>query len=40
VRMSGHDTTAQKAPPMLGEDTKAVLQDVLGMTPDEIRRFI
>ena len=31
VRMTSHDTTAQKAPPLLGEDTDAVLREVLGM---------
>jgi crotonobetainyl-CoA:carnitine CoA-transferase CaiB-like acyl-CoA transferase len=31
-----HDTTAQKAPPLLGEDTATVLRDVLGMSPAEI----
>ena len=39
VRMTGHDTTAQKAPPLLGEDTEAVLRDVLGMTAAEIAKF-
>ncbi len=39
VRMTGHDTTAQKAPPMLGEDTATVLRDVLGMSTDEIAKF-
>jgi crotonobetainyl-CoA:carnitine CoA-transferase CaiB-like acyl-CoA transferase len=39
VRMTGHDTTASKAPPMLGEDTATVLRDVLGMTPAEIADF-
>ena len=37
VRMTGHDTTAQKAPPLLGEDTNAVLRDVLGMGETEVR---
>jgi crotonobetainyl-CoA:carnitine CoA-transferase CaiB-like acyl-CoA transferase len=36
VRMSNHDTTADKAPPRLGEDTVAVLRDVLGMSAGEI----
>ena len=36
VRMTGHDTTATKAPPLLGEDTTAVLREVLGMLPEEI----
>ena len=39
VRMTGHDTTAQKAPPLLGEDTETVLRDVLGMTAAEIAKF-
>jgi crotonobetainyl-CoA:carnitine CoA-transferase CaiB-like acyl-CoA transferase len=39
VRMTGHDTTATKAPPLLGEDTAAVLRDVLGMSADEIGMF-
>jgi crotonobetainyl-CoA:carnitine CoA-transferase CaiB-like acyl-CoA transferase len=36
VRMTGHDTTAHKAPPLLGEDTASVLRDVLGMSAAEI----
>jgi crotonobetainyl-CoA:carnitine CoA-transferase CaiB-like acyl-CoA transferase len=39
VRMSNHDTTAQKAPPMLGEDTASVLREVLGMDTVEIAKF-
>jgi crotonobetainyl-CoA:carnitine CoA-transferase CaiB-like acyl-CoA transferase len=39
VRMTGHDTTAQKAPPMLGEDTASVLRDVLGMSASDIAKF-
>ncbi len=37
VRMASHDTTARKAPPLLGEDTAAVLKDVLGMTDAEVK---
>jgi len=36
VRMAGHDTTAPKAPPLLGEDTDTVLRDLLGMKAAEI----
>jgi len=36
VRMASHDTTASKAPPKLGEDTDAVLRDVLGLNGTEI----
>ena len=36
VRMAGHDTTAAKAPPLLGEDTDAVLRDVLGLSAERI----
>ena len=32
VRMAGVDTTAGKAPPLLGEDTDAVLEQVLGLS--------
>jgi crotonobetainyl-CoA:carnitine CoA-transferase CaiB-like acyl-CoA transferase len=39
VRMTGHDTTAPKAPPLLGEDTASVLRDVLGMSASEIAKF-
>jgi crotonobetainyl-CoA:carnitine CoA-transferase CaiB-like acyl-CoA transferase len=33
IRMRDHDTTAQKAPPRLGEDTESVLKDILEL-PD------
>jgi len=36
VRMSTHDTTSAKAPPLLGEDTDAVLGELLGMSVAEI----
>ena len=36
VRMAGHETTSSKAPPMLGEDTDAVLSRVLGIGAVEI----
>lgn len=36
VRMASHDTTAPKAPPLLGEDTDSVLRDLLGLKPTEI----
>ena len=36
VRMASHDTTAAKAPPKLGEDTDAVLGELLGMTKADI----
>ncbi len=36
VRMASHDTTAAKAPPLLGEDTDAVLKGVLGLSDDDI----
>ena len=36
VRMASHDTTAIKAPPLLGESTNAVLSRLLGLSPDEI----
>jgi crotonobetainyl-CoA:carnitine CoA-transferase CaiB-like acyl-CoA transferase len=39
VRMHNHDTTAQKAPPLLGEDTAVVLHDVLGLGDAEVRRL-
>ena len=39
VRMASHDTTAAKAPPLLGEDTGAVLRDVLGLGADEIAKL-
>ena len=31
VKMASHDTTSSKAPPLLGEDTDAVLRDILGL---------
>ncbi len=36
VRMTSHDTTAAKAPPLLGEDTNEVLSEVLGLSFSEI----
>ncbi len=39
VRLEGHDTTAVKAPPLLGEDTDDVLANVLGLPADEIARL-
>ena len=36
VRMASHDTTAAKAPPLLGENTQRVLSDVLGLSADAI----
>jgi len=36
VRMASHDTTAQKAPPLLGEDTDAVLSGLLGLSAEQI----
>jgi crotonobetainyl-CoA:carnitine CoA-transferase CaiB-like acyl-CoA transferase len=36
VRMASHDTTAPKAPPLLGEDTDEVLREVLGLSGKEI----
>ncbi len=36
VRMASHDTTAAKAPPLLGENTQGVLSDVLGLSADAI----
>ena len=36
VRMASHDTTAAKAPPLLGENTDAVLSGMLGLSADEI----
>ncbi|MCL4765353.1 MAG: CoA transferase [Hyphomicrobiaceae bacterium] len=36
VRMASHDTTAAKPPPLLGEDTEAVLHGLLGLSADEI----
>lgn len=36
VRMASHDTTASKAPPLLGENTDVVLSNVLGLAADEI----
>ena len=36
VRMAGSDTTAAKAPPLLGEDTDAVLEGVLGLSKARI----
>ena len=37
VNIAGEDTTASKAPPMLGEDTEAVLKDVLGLDAKAIK---
>jgi crotonobetainyl-CoA:carnitine CoA-transferase CaiB-like acyl-CoA transferase len=39
IRMTGHDATAAKAPPLLGEDTLSVLQDVLGLDAHEIAQL-
>jgi crotonobetainyl-CoA:carnitine CoA-transferase CaiB-like acyl-CoA transferase len=39
VRMQGLDTTSSKAPPLLGEDTDAVLSGVLGLADGEIARL-
>ena len=36
VRMTGHDTTAPKAPPTLGADTRAVLSNVLEVEDGDI----
>ncbi len=36
VRMASHDTTAPKAPPLLGEDTDEVLRDLLGFAVSDI----
>ena len=36
ARMASHDTTAGKAPPLLGEDTDAVLSDLLGLSAEQI----
>lgn len=36
IRIAGADTTAAKAPPLLGEDTDAVLADVLGCDGERI----
>ncbi|MGE0629184.1 MAG: CaiB/BaiF CoA transferase family protein [Hyphomicrobiaceae bacterium] len=39
VRIEGEDTTAAKAPPLLGEDTDAVLTDVLGLSVSEVEKL-
>lgn len=39
VRIAGHDTTSAKAPPLLGEDTDAVLTGVLGLSGGEIAKL-
>ena len=39
IRMPGQDTTSAKAPPLLGEDTDAVLADVLGLAQGEIAKL-
>jgi crotonobetainyl-CoA:carnitine CoA-transferase CaiB-like acyl-CoA transferase len=39
VKMAGLDTTSAKAPPLLGEDTDAVLSTVLGLGDSEIARL-
>ena len=39
VRMASHDSTAPKAPPLLGEDTDDVLRAVLGLTAAEIAKL-
>ena len=36
VRMASHDTTAAKPPPLLGEDTEAVLSEMLGLSAGDI----
>ena len=36
IRIAGEDTTSSKAPPLLGEDTDAVLKSVLGLDADRI----
>jgi crotonobetainyl-CoA:carnitine CoA-transferase CaiB-like acyl-CoA transferase len=36
VRLASHDTTAPKAPPLLGEDTDEVLSGLLGLSAAEI----
>ncbi len=36
VRMASTDTTATKAPPLLGEDTAAVLRGILDLSGEEI----
>ena len=40
IHMQSCSTTAAKAPPRLGEDSRTVLTDVLGLTPDEIDGLI
>lgn len=37
IRMRDHDTTASKAPPRLGEDTDAILRDVLGLDAHQLQ---
>lgn len=39
IRMASHDTTSAKAPPLLGEDTRSVLEDVLGLDAATIDRL-
>jgi crotonobetainyl-CoA:carnitine CoA-transferase CaiB-like acyl-CoA transferase len=39
VRMVSHDTTALKAPPLLGEDTEEVLRELLGLKVAEIAKL-
>ncbi len=39
VRMASHDTTAPKAPPLLGEDTDEVLRELLGLKAAEIAKL-
>lgn len=39
VRIAGVETTADKAPPLLGEDTDDVLTDVLGLAAPEIEKL-
>lgn len=36
INLAGHETTAAKAPPLLGEDTEAVLATVLGLDAGRI----
>ena len=36
VKMAGHETTATKAPPLLGEDTESVMRSVLNLDTESI----
>jgi formyl-CoA transferase len=40
LRLQGTPPRRPSAPPLLGQDTRAVLNEVLGFTPQELDRLV